>query len=97
MIESSHYQSYKGPELVKTTLNGTDYTGNIKKIYGEKNNWSGCLWTYKEIFGSDSKGKHFRCDFKDEDGREHWFHGFIHDTDQYMNPPLATPVNHLLQ
>ena len=93
MIQSDYYEDYRGPSLVKVTLNKKDITESIKEIYGEKNNWSGCLWTYKELFGSDSQGKHFKCDFKGVDGREHWFYGYIHDIHQYMNPPLATPMN----
>jgi len=95
MIESEYYKNYQGPELIKCMFNNEDITIKIKKIYGEKNNWSGCLWTYKEIFGTNSKGKNFRCDFKSENGREHWFHGFILDINQYMNPPLSTPMNQI--
>ena len=93
MIQSEYYEKYRGPHLTKVTLNNEDITEKIKEFYGEKNNWSGCLWTYKELFGLDSQGKHFRCDFKEEDGKEHWYHGYIHDINNYMNPPLATPVN----
>ena len=96
MIELEYYKKYKGPELIKCIYNNEDITDKIKIFYGEHKNWSGCLWTYKEIFGEDSSGKNFRCDFKSEDGREHWFHGFIYDINQYMNPPLATPINKIL-
>ena len=64
-----------------------------KKIYGPDNNWQGYLWTYQEIFGKDCYGKNFRCDFESDDGRKHWFYGFINDIQQYYNPPLATPYN----
>jgi len=101
MIESEYYKAYRGPSLVKVILNEEDITEKIKEKYGENNNWSGFLWTYKELFGSECQGKHFRCDFKgradgddgddgdDRDDREYWFHGYIHDINNYMNPPLA--------
>jgi len=102
MIVSDYYQNYSGPNLIKATmiqslpLNQTkeiDITEQIKEKYGPKNNWNGCLWTYKELFGFDSYGYNFRVEFKSEDGRDHWFHGFIHDVNQYFNPPLATPMD----
>jgi hypothetical protein len=62
-------------------------------VYGPKCNWQGCLWTFREAFGENSLNKHYRFEFKGEGGRDHWFHGFITDLDQYFNPPLATPMN----
>ena len=35
----------------------------------------------------------FKCEFKSEDGKDHWFYGFINDINQYFNPPLHTPMN----
>lgn len=93
MILSEHYKYYRGPKLIKAVLDTKDITESIKKIYGPDNNWQGCLWTYKELFGKDSYGKNFRCDFESDDGRKHWFYGFINDIQQYFNPPLATPYN----
>jgi hypothetical protein len=89
MLETDYYMNYVGPTLVKVMLDNIDITDKIIPIYGENRNWNGCLWTYKEVFGPDSQGKHFRCDFKADDGKEHWFHGYIHDINQYMNPPLT--------
>lgn len=93
MIVSDYYQNYKGPKLTKAILDGEDITQLIQEKYSPENNWSGCLWTYKELFGEKSYGKHFRCDFVSEDERKHWFHGYINDINQYFNPPLATPFN----
>ena len=93
MIESEHYKNYHGPKLVKCILGSENITDKMIELYGENNNWHGCLWTYKEAFGKNSYGKNFRFDFKSEDGREHWFNGFIHDINQYFNPPLFTPMN----
>ena len=87
MINCDHYLTYKGPNLVKVTFNNDDITDSIKPFYGENNNWCGNLWTYEEIFGPNSINKHFRFDFKGDDGREYWFHGFVHDINQFMNPP----------
>ena len=93
MIESEYYKNYTGPHLVKCTVNNQDFTVQLTEIYGEKNNWQGCLWTYREVFGPDMKGAKFSFDFVGDDGREHWFHGWIDDDTQYCNFPLATPVN----
>tara|TARA_B100000214_G_C23576600_1_gene449886 strand:+ start:68 stop:343 length:276 start_codon:yes stop_codon:yes gene_type:complete len=88
MILSEHYQNYRGPSLIKAILDDTEITNQIQEKYGPNKNWQGYLWTYKELFGSDSYGKNFRCDFISEDGRKYWFYGFINDTNQYFNPPL---------
>jgi len=93
MLETDQYANYTGPNLTKVILDDEDVTETVREFYGEHNNWCNYLWTYKEVFGSYSQGKHFRCEFKGEDGREHWFHGYINDINQYMNPPLATPMN----
>ncbi len=89
----SNYLKYTGPTLTKAILDEEDITQLIQTKYGSENNWSGYLWTYKELFGENSKGKHFLCDFVSDDGRKHWFYGYIHDTNQYFNPPLATSMN----
>ena len=91
MIKSEYYQNYKGPDLVKATLNNVDIIEKIKVFYGEDNNWNQKLWTYEEVFQGNTG--QFYIEFKSEDGRIHWFHGQIGKKDQYFNPPLATPMN----
>lgn len=93
MIQSEHYQNYRGPRLTNAILGNETITNLIQEKYGPNKNWQGCLWTYKELFGSDSYGKNFRCDFESENGQKHWFYGFINDIDQYFNPPLHAPMN----
>ena len=87
MIHSVYYKNYRGPTIVKVILGDDDITERIRVIYGELHNWQGSLWTYKEVFGEGSLGKNFRFEF--EDGRYHWFHGFVDDINQYFHPPLA--------
>ena len=89
MLQSDHYKSYRGPPIVKAILGTEDITDEMKELYGENYNWQGCLWTFREAFGNKSVNKNYRVDFKGEDGRDHWFHGFITDQNQYFNPPLA--------
>ena len=96
MLHSDYYANYRGPKLVKSVLDGTCITGKMTDLYGDLNNWQGCLWTHKEVFGNDSHGKKYRLDFKGDDGRDHWFYGFIDDINQFFNPPLATPMNQRL-
>lgn len=95
MIHSDYYSNnYKGPNLTKATMNQIiDITDIIKEKYGENNNWQGKLWTYSDIFGPTSEGITFYCEFHSNDGRKHWFHGYIEDVNQYFNPPLSTPIN----
>jgi len=98
MIDCEHYQNYKGPNLTKAILNGENIINIIQEKYGEENNWNGFLYKYSDVFGNDNNniGKKYYCEFQDETGRIHWFHGFIDDLNQYFNPPLATPMNKLL-
>ena len=92
MLPCEHYDSYTGPKLVRAILGTEDITEKMTEIYGTQCNWQGNLWTYKEAFGENSINKHYRFDFKGEDGREHWYHGFITDLNNYFNPPLAIPM-----
>lgn len=96
MLKSDHYENYRGPEMVKAVLGTEDITDKMKELYGDKKNWQGFLWTFKEAFGENSLNENYRFDFKGEDGREHWFCGFITDLNQYFNPPMATPINQTL-
>ena len=92
-MDLEYYQNYKGPNLTKATLNGIDITSIVQEKYGENNNWQGKLWKYKEVFGNGSLRKKIYCEFHSEDGRKHWFYGWIENNDQFFNPPLATPMN----
>ena len=92
MLETDHYLNYTGPNLTKVILEDEDVTENVREFMAKITTGVTICGLIK-VFGSDSQGKHFRCDFKGEDGREHWFHGYINDINQYMNPPLATPMN----
>ena len=49
MLESEYYEKYRGPNLIKCTYDNKDITDDIKKYYGELNNWNGKLYTYKDI------------------------------------------------
>jgi len=91
MIRSEYYQNYKGPNLIKATLNKVDIMDKILKFYGEGNNWNKKLWTYGEIFGEDTG--EFHIEFQSDEGRKHWFYGKVGKRDIYFNPPLATPMN----
>tara|TARA_B110000305_G_C19275202_1_gene556495 strand:- start:399 stop:695 length:297 start_codon:yes stop_codon:yes gene_type:complete len=95
MIISDYYQNYKGPDLIKATVNGDDITELILSFYGENNNWNGYLWSCKEIFNNDCLDKKFYCEFKSNDERIHWFKGSIDKLDDIFNFPLATPINQL--
>jgi len=90
MIRSEYYQNYKGPNLVKATLNKVDIMDKILKFYGEDKNWNKKLWTYGEVFGDDTG--EFNIEFQSED-RKHWFYGKVGAKEQIFNPPLVTPMN----
>ena len=98
MIDCEHYKNYKGPDLIlaqiwKTKDEKLDITEYIREFYGHKNDWNGKLYTYDDIFpGRDYKYK-FYVEFEDVTGRKHWFNGMVGKSDQYFNPPLATPIN----
>ena len=80
--------NYQGPTLTKALINNTDITERIQKYYGDRNNWNGKLWSYKEIFNDYDIGSKIYCEFKSDDGRKHWFYSFIHNKEGYFNPPL---------
>ena len=96
MIKSEYYNNYYGPNMTSCVLDNKDYTDQAIELYGPANNWNGCLHTYKDFFGEESKGMKFRFDFKGEDGRTHWFHGWVDDENQFVNFPLATPISQKL-
>jgi len=96
MIYSEYYQYYKGPSLIKATLNETEnITELIQKFYGENNDWNGKLWTYQDIFKDNCQGNKFYCEFKDKGERVHWFQGIINKEKEYLNIPLHTPMSQL--
>ena len=70
MLLSDHYKNYRGPELISAILGGENITAKATQLYGENNNWHGCLWTYKEAFGDKCENKNYRFDFKGKDGKE---------------------------
>ena len=98
MIDLDYYKNYKGPHLILAQIwinedKKEDITDYIKTFYGEENNWKGKLYTYKDIFpDKDSKYK-FYVEFLSNNGRKHWFHGFVGEQNQFFNPPLHTPMN----
>lgn len=89
---SEYYLNYVGPNLTSCTFDGKDFTDKAIENYGPMNNWYGMLYTHKEFFGENSQGKKFRFDFKSDNGRTHWFHGWVDDENQILNMPLATPM-----
>ena len=95
MIVCEHYQTYHGPPLIDATLDGKEITEQIKEKYGTEYNWQGYLWTYKEVFGEESYGKHFCLNFKGNDEKNNSFYGYINDINQYFNIPLHTPTNQI--
>jgi len=100
MIYSEYYRDYKGPDLTLSQIwthetKKEDITEVIRNFYGKNNNWNGKLYTYKDIFPGRT-GDKFYIEFKSNDGRKHWFHGFVGSEKQYFNPPLITPMNQSL-
>jgi hypothetical protein len=93
MIPSSYYLQYSGPPLLSCHIDGVDITDKLSTKYGKDHNWQGCLWTYKELFGPDCQGKQVAFVFQAE-GHTTWFHRYIQDIHQYMNPPISHD-NHL--
>tara|TARA_B100000902_G_C26574748_1_gene558271 strand:- start:215 stop:502 length:288 start_codon:yes stop_codon:yes gene_type:complete len=93
MTEIEYYKNYNGPNLTKAIVDNNDITSTIQKYYGSNNNWNGKLWKYKDIFGPNMIGSKYYCEFHSDDGRKHWFHGWINNDEQYFNPPLATSIS----
>ena len=97
MIELEYYRDYKGPNLTLAQIwnhesEKEDITEHVKEFYGESNNWNGKLYTYEDIFPGRN-GQKFYVEFLSDDGRKHWFHGFVASQAQAFNPPLATPMD----
>tara|TARA_B100000035_G_C20722920_1_gene432021 strand:+ start:63 stop:371 length:309 start_codon:yes stop_codon:yes gene_type:complete len=98
MIDSQHYQNYKGPNLILAEIwkkedNKENITEYIQNFYTENNNWNGKLYTYNDIFPGKDYTYKFKVVFLDDNKRKHWFHGMVGNPEQYFNPPLATPMN----
>ena len=99
-LKSEYYQNYKGPSLTLAQLwkkgeEKEDITGNIKRFYGENNNWNEKLYTYGQVFPNKDKLHNFYIEFHSENRKKHWFYGSIGEEDQIFNIPLWTPINQL--
>ena len=86
MLPSDYYLNSHGPPMTLCLLDGEDMTSTLIHAYGPTHNWQGALWTYEELFGPSSQGKHYRFEFETDHGKQ-WFYGYIQDIKQYMNPP----------
>tara|TARA_B100001059_G_C17296490_1_gene315309 strand:+ start:64 stop:369 length:306 start_codon:yes stop_codon:yes gene_type:complete len=100
MIQSEHYKNYKGPNLTRAQIwkhgeEKLDITEYIKEFYGYDNNWQGKLYTYDDIFPNKNHEYKFKVEFVDDSNRKHWFHGMVGESEQYFNPPLASPMNQI--
>ena len=98
IIESDHYNNYKGPNLSVAKLwkkgqEKEDITDHINFLYGVNNNWNKKLYTYDEVFPDKNNLYNFYIEFKSDNGRKHWFHGMVGEKNQIFNPPLASPFN----
>lgn len=87
MLDSEYYKKYKGPHLIYATLDNINITNIMKNMYGPYNNWHGRLWKYVEMFGNNSLNKQFYVEFKSNNGKKHWFYGYVSDLQQYFTPP----------
>ena len=68
MIECDYYKNYRGPNLVKAEIwqrnkDKVDITEDIKKLYGENNNWNGMLYLFSDVFPDKDYTTHFKVDF----------------------------------
>jgi hypothetical protein len=98
MIDCEYYLNYKGPNLKKAQLwkkneERKDITEELKKFYGENNNWNGKLYQYSEVFPDKDSSYLFYVEFVDKNNRKHWFHGMVGESNQIFNPPLSSPTN----
>ena len=89
-MNCEYYQNYKGPNLTLAQI--WKKTEKIQSFYGKENNWNGKLYKYSEIFPEKDSSYHFYVEFLDVNGRKHWFHGMVGESDQIFNPPLAMPL-----
>lgn len=101
MIETEAYQNYRGPNLTKAEIwkkrgEKFDITEDIRRIYGENNNWNKTLYKYDDVFPDKDSSYQYYIEFHSEDGRKHWFHGMVGEKNQIFNPPLATPFNQII-
>ena len=86
MVTTTHFDNYQGPQLIQATLNQTNILDSIKEYYGEHNNWNHQFYSYKDLFGENSKGKRFYLEFQKENGRRFWYHSFVNDPSQLFIP-----------
>jgi hypothetical protein len=86
MIETHFFDNYKGPTMIKATLDGRDILYSIQTYYGTDRNWKKKLWTYTELFGEYSLGKQIYLEFENEQGTKFWSYNRVLDTSQLYNP-----------
>ena len=86
MILTTYFDNYQGPQLIQATLDKQDILDSVKEYYGPNNNWNHQYYSYKDLFGENSRGKQFYLEFRKENGRRLWFHSFINDPSQLFIP-----------
>jgi hypothetical protein len=86
MVHTTYFDNYQGPKLIKATLNQKDILDEICEYYGPNNNWQNKYYSYKDLFGENSRGKKIYLEFETSHGRHYWFHSFINDPSQLFIP-----------
>jgi hypothetical protein len=86
MVQTTYFDNYQGPQLIKATLNQQNILYKLIEYYGPNNNWQNKYFTYKELFGENSRGKNIYLEFQNTNGRKFWFHSFVNDPSQLFIP-----------
>ena len=92
-----HYASYKGPDLVSILVDNIENKELYNKIivlYGEKKNWNGKLYKSKIVFDNTFKNKTITFNYlPTKNGIENWTKYTYKHGEEYLNPPLWTPMS----
>jgi hypothetical protein len=88
---TSHFVGYKGPALLKATVDQDDVTATLLLLYGAGRNWQGRLWTMEDAFDAQHVCKELLIEWQRVDGRKDYSRFLLSDRDAIINPPINMP------
>jgi hypothetical protein len=96
MIKTKIYDTYRGPQLLKATIDDKDILFQVNSLYGLSHNWNNTLYTIKDlklILNKDVIGSTIYLEFVNKHGHKDWTRMHPKDDNEILNNPNFMPFN----